>query len=66
MFVDVAHRGSGTGTFLVDVALAHPDVAGVRRHALVTRDAHGLYEKFGYLGLTDEEQRMWMVRLAPT
>ncbi len=35
----------------------------VRLHALVTQDAHTLYEKFGYIGLTDDERARWMVRL---
>jgi len=64
VFVDTAHRAHGAGTFLVEVALSHPDVATVRRHALVTQDAHTLYEKFGYIGLTDDERARWMVRLA--
>ncbi len=64
VFVAVGHRGNGVGTFLVETALSHPALATVRRHALVTRDAHELYAKFGYLGLSDDERQLWMVRLA--
>jgi GNAT superfamily N-acetyltransferase len=64
VFVDTAHRANGVGSFMVEFAVAHPELATVKRHALVTRDAHGLYAKFGYAGLTDEERQIWMVRLA--
>lgn len=62
VFVDTAHRGTGAGTFMVESALAHPDLATLRRHALVTMDAHGLYEKFGYHAPTDADREIWMVR----
>lgn len=63
VFVDTAHRGTGAGTFLVETALSHPDVADVGRHALVTADAHGLYEKFGYTRHDEAEHAIWMGRL---
>jgi len=65
VFVDRAHRGSGAGTFLVETALGHPAVAAVGRHALVTRDAHGLYARFGFAGISDEERPIWMSRRGP-
>jgi GNAT superfamily N-acetyltransferase len=48
VFVDRAHRGSGLGTFMVGVACTHELVRDIRLHLLATRDAHGLYEKFGF------------------
>ena len=39
----------------------HPDVADVRIQFLATRDAHGLYAKFGYRPLDDPDR--WMARL---
>jgi GNAT superfamily N-acetyltransferase len=48
VFVDPAHRGDGRGTFLVTTAAGHPDVADLRLLMLGTRDAHGLYAKFGF------------------
>ena len=62
VFIDTAHRGTGAGTFMVESALTHPDLATLRRHALVTMDAHGLYEKFGYHAPTDADREIWMVR----
>lgn len=62
VFVDVAHRAAGVGTFMVQTALQHPDLATVSRHALVTLDAHGLYEKFGYRRPGDDDAAIWMMR----
>jgi hypothetical protein len=31
------------------VLLAHPDLQGLRRFNLVTRDAHPLYRQFGFV-----------------
>ncbi len=42
------HRGRGLGVWLVETALAHPEVRDVRRVMLGTADAHGLYERFGF------------------
>lgn len=47
VFVAEAHRGQGLGKRLVREVLAHPLVAPTRIH-LGTRDAHGLYERFGF------------------
>lgn len=49
VFVHPDHRGRGRGKFLVRAVLAHPDLdrPGVRL-TLNTRDAHGLYESFGF------------------
>lgn len=41
-------RGQGIGKLLVEAVLAHPDLTTVRRHALATRDAQGLYAQYGY------------------
>ncbi len=41
-------RGRGIGSFLVESILAHPELQGLRRIALFTRDAPALYAKFGF------------------
>jgi GNAT superfamily N-acetyltransferase len=41
-------RGHGIGRWLMEAILAHPDLQGLRRIALWTRDAPWLYEKFGF------------------
>jgi N-acetylglutamate synthase-like GNAT family acetyltransferase len=48
VYVLQAHRGVGLGVWLVATVLAHPELQGIRRLSLTTRDAHGLYEKFGF------------------
>lgn len=63
VFVDTAHRGTGAGTFLVATALSHPDMEAMPRHALITEDAHGLYEKFGFTRHDEAEHALWMGRL---
>ena len=47
VIIDPAHRSAGLGKWLVECALAHPDVADTAQ-MLRTRDAHGLYERFGF------------------
>ena len=48
VFVLEPHRGRGLSKWLMEVILAHPDLQGLRRWVLLTRDAHGLYRQFGF------------------
>jgi ribosomal protein S18 acetylase RimI-like enzyme len=41
-------RGQGHGTWMIETFLAHPDLQGLRRVTLFTRDAKPLYEKLGF------------------
>jgi ribosomal protein S18 acetylase RimI-like enzyme len=41
-------RGLGLGEFMVKAAMEHPVVSGLNIRLLATRDAHGLYERFGF------------------
>lgn len=43
-----AHRGRGLGRWMVELLLEHPELQGLRRIALLTRDAQWLYEPFGF------------------
>jgi GNAT superfamily N-acetyltransferase len=43
-----AARGKGFGSWMIEAILGHPDLQGLRRFALLTRDASELYEKFGF------------------
>ena len=58
VFVDASHRGLGLGKLLMTYLRSHPDLQGLRRQHLVTRDAHGLYSQFGFAALTDTDR--WM------
>jgi GNAT superfamily N-acetyltransferase len=48
VFVVDAARGRGLGVWLVESILAHRDLQGLRMWRLTTRDAHGLYARFGF------------------
>jgi GNAT superfamily N-acetyltransferase len=48
VFVLDAHRGKGLGVWLVETALSHPELDGLRI-LLGTADAHTLYERLGFL-----------------
>lgn len=55
--IDEAHRGRGLGKLLVAAATGHPGLEATT-FMLGTRDAHGLYERFGFV-------RSEMMRRAP-
>jgi len=51
VFVLEPWRGRGLSRWLMEVISSHPDLQGFRRWILLTRDAHGLYRKFGFTPL---------------
>lgn len=53
VFVIEQQRGRGLAAWLVSTVLAHPELQGLRRWLLVTRDAHGLYRKLGFTTVAD-------------
>jgi GNAT superfamily N-acetyltransferase len=58
VFVDEAERGRGIGDLLIGSITKDPRLAGLRRVMLATRDAHGLYERHGFVPLVSPER--WM------
>ena len=48
VYVLETHRGRGLGKWLIETVMAHPELQGLRRFQLVTRDAHGLYSRHGF------------------
>jgi len=48
VYVLEEYQGRGLGTWMMRELMTHPDLQGLRRWALATRDAHGLYEKVGF------------------
>jgi GNAT superfamily N-acetyltransferase len=48
VFIVEEYRGRGLSKWLMECILAHPDLQGLRRFALFTRDASRLYERYGF------------------
>lgn len=64
VYVEPEFRGQGVGKRLITAVVAHPDLQGLRRFQLVTRDAHALYEQFGFTPLAQPERHMERVAKA--
>src|SRR5688572_3487507 len=58
VFVIPAYRGRGIASGLMQAILAHPDVQNLKVFLLRTRDAHGLYARFGFGPLPAAEEMM--------
>ncbi len=63
VFIIEEFRGRGLSKLLMEAILSHPELQNLRRWILATRDAHGLYEQFGFSPLRHPER--WMERPAP-
>lgn len=48
VFIDESHRQKGVGQALLKYIFNHPQLVGIFRWFLMTEDAHGLYQKFGF------------------
>jgi GNAT superfamily N-acetyltransferase len=55
VFVLAERRGLGLGKWLIECVMSHPELQGLRRWVLGTRDAHGLYRPFGFTSLKRPE-----------
>jgi len=58
VFIVEACRGEGLSRWLMECVVAHPQLQGLRRWTLATRDAHGLYAKFGFTALEAPDRFM--------
>ncbi|HLQ10360.1 MAG TPA: GNAT family N-acetyltransferase [Ktedonobacteraceae bacterium] len=58
VFVLEPFRGRGLSKWLMQVIVAHPELQGLRRWMLLTRDAQGLYRQVGYTPLANPERCM--------
>ncbi|HYL57392.1 MAG TPA: GNAT family N-acetyltransferase [Candidatus Acidoferrales bacterium] len=58
VYIDEHYRERGLGKELMASIMAHPDLQGLRRWSLATRDAHGLYAQFGFAPLENPERMM--------
>ena len=58
VFVLKEFRGQGLSKWLMEIIMNHPDLQGLRRWILATKDAHGLYKQFGWKPIAAPER--WM------
>jgi GNAT superfamily N-acetyltransferase len=58
VYVLPEHRGMGLSKWLMEAVMTHPDLQGLRRWILLTSDAHGLYEKYGWKKIAKPELYM--------
>jgi Acetyltransferases len=58
VFILKQYRGLGLSKWLMDSILKHPELQGLRRWILLTKDAHGLYEKSGFKTVLNPDRYM--------
>ena len=58
VYVEQEFRGMGLSKKLMSLMLFHPDLQGLRRYMLSTRDAHSLYSQYGFEPLETPENIM--------
>ena len=58
VFILPEFRGIGLSKMLMQAAMNHPRLQGLRRWILLTGDAHGLYKQFGWMGIANPDK--WM------
>jgi GNAT superfamily N-acetyltransferase len=63
VFILEGFRGRGLSKWLMQTIIDHPDLQGLRRWILATRDAHELYRQFGFDELKAPDR--WMERASP-
>lgn len=62
VFVLGSHRGLGLSKLMMAAIMEHPELQGLRRIMLATRDAHGLYAQFGFKAV-DAPETLMQIRL---
>ena len=65
VYVLEEYQGRGLGAWMMQGVMDHPDLQGLRRFMLVTRDAHRLYEPLGFRTVTNPSGHMEIVRPSP-
>lgn len=63
VFILKEFRGQGLSKWLMETIVSYPDLQGLRRWILATRDAHGLYKQFDFNSLRFPDR--WLERTAP-
>ncbi len=63
VYVLPEYRGQGLSKWLMQCIIEHPDLQGLRRWTLATRDAHNLYAQYGFKPFAAPDR--WMERHDP-
>src|SRR5207247_1236169 len=63
VYILADHRSRGLSKWLMQTIVEQPDMQKLRRWLLATKDAHGLYEQYGFAALVHPDR--WMERTAP-
>jgi GNAT superfamily N-acetyltransferase len=63
VFIDENYRGRGLSKWLMEVIMGHPELQGFRSWQLATKDAHGLYARFGFV--TPDKPERIMRKVVP-
>jgi len=58
VFIIEEQRGKALGKYLITEIMNHQDLQGLKRWGLATKDAHGLYEQYGFKPLSKPETMM--------
>ena len=58
VFIVEEHQGAGLGKQLIETILSYPDLVECSRWALLTKDAHGLYQQYGFVEPSNPEWYM--------
>lgn len=58
VIIDEEYRHKGLGVWFLECVFKHPELQGLRRWVLATKDAHELYKKFGFESLNNPERFM--------
>ena len=58
VYILEGYRGKGLSKWLMECIMAHLNLQKLRRFSLATKDAHGLYERFGFTALQNPETIM--------
>ncbi len=58
VFILPPFRGRGLSKWMMECIMAHPQLQGLRKWMLGTKDAHGLYSQFGFRPLDNPERTM--------
>ena len=65
VFLLPEYRGRGLSKWLMECIISHPELQGLRRFMLATKDAHGLYEKLGFGPLSQPEMFLEILQSDP-